>query len=85
MNYKFYAPGECTYVGIVEASSKEEALRKIKDKDFDGVELMYEKIHLSSIDESNIEEETKYELNQFEFDLIQTYNRIKRKRIFQMC
>lgn len=57
MNYKFYAPGECTYVGTVEASSKEEALRKIKDNDFDGVELMYEKMHLSSIDESNIEED----------------------------
>lgn len=30
MNYKFYANGKCTYVGTVEASSKEEALRKIK-------------------------------------------------------
>ena len=35
----------------------EEALRQIKDQDFDGVELMYEKMHLSSIDESNIEED----------------------------
>lgn len=30
MNYKFYANGKCTYVGTVEASSKEEALRKLK-------------------------------------------------------
>lgn len=57
MNYKFYASGECTYVGIVEASSKEEALRKIKDKDFDEVELVDDKMHLSSIDESDIEED----------------------------
>lgn len=30
MNYKFYANGKCTYVGNVEASSKEEALRVMK-------------------------------------------------------
>ena len=37
MNYKFYAHGECTYVGVVEASSKEEALGKIKNKDISNV------------------------------------------------
>ena len=57
MNYKFYAPGECTYVGIVEASSKEEALRKIKNYDFDGVELVGDEINLNSIDEGDIEED----------------------------
>lgn len=40
MNYKFYANGKCTYVGNVEASSKEEALRKIKNHDYDDVELV---------------------------------------------
>ena len=57
MNYKFYANGKCTYVGIVEASSKEEALRKIKNYDYDEVELVDDEINLNSIDESDIEED----------------------------
>lgn len=56
MNYKFYASGKCTYVGTVEASSKEEALRKIKNHDYDEVELVDDEINLNSIDESDIEE-----------------------------
>lgn len=57
MNYKFYASGKCTYVGTVEASSKEEALRKIKNYDYDEVELVDDEINLNSIDESDIEED----------------------------
>lgn len=57
MNYKFYASGKCTYVGIVEASSKEEALRKIKNHDYDEVELVDDEINLNSIDESDIEKD----------------------------
>lgn len=57
MNYKFYASGKCTYVGIVEASSKEEALRKIKNHDYDEVELVDDEINFKSIDESDIEED----------------------------
>lgn len=56
MNYKFYASGKCTYVGTVEASSKEEALRKIKNHDYDEVELVDDEINLNYIDESDIEE-----------------------------
>lgn len=57
MNYKFYASGKCTYVGNVEASSKEEALRKIKDNDYDDVELVDDEINLNAIDECDIEED----------------------------
>lgn len=57
MNYKFYAHGECTYVGTVEASSKEEALRKIKNYDYDDAELVDDEMNLNSIDECDIEED----------------------------
>lgn len=57
MNYKFYANGKCTYVGTVEASSKEEALRKIKDNDYDGVELVDDEMNLNAINASDIEED----------------------------
>ena len=57
MNYKFYAHGECTNVGTVEASSKEEALRKIKNYDYDDVELVDDEMNISSIDECDIEED----------------------------
>lgn len=57
MNYKFYANGTCTYVGNVEADSKEEALRKIKNYDYDDVELVDDEIDLNSIDKSSIEED----------------------------
>lgn len=57
MNYKFYANGKCTYVGNVEASSKEEALRKIKNHDYDDVELVDDEMSLDSIDKCGIEEE----------------------------
>lgn len=57
MNYKFYANGKCTYVGTVEASSKEEALRKIKNHDYDDVELVDDEMNLDSIDKCDIEED----------------------------
>lgn len=57
MNYKFYANGKCTYVGTVEANSKEEALRKIKDNDYDDVELVDDEMNLNAIDECDIEED----------------------------
>jgi hypothetical protein len=57
MNYKFYANGKCTYVGTVEANSKEEALRKIKDNDYDDVELVDDEMNLNVINESDIEED----------------------------
>lgn len=57
MNYKFYAHGECTYVGVVEASSKEEALGKIKNNDYDDVELVDDEMNLDSIDKYDIEED----------------------------
>lgn len=57
MNYKFYAHGECTYVGTVEASSKEEALRKIKNYDYDEVDIVDDEMDLNSIDKSSIEED----------------------------
>lgn len=57
MNYKFYANGTCTYVGTVEASSKEEALRKIKDNDYDEVDIVDDEMDLNSIDKSSIEED----------------------------
>lgn len=57
MNYKFYAHGECTYVGTVEASSKEEALRKIKNYDYDDVELVNDEMNINSIDKCDIEED----------------------------
>ena len=37
--------------------TKEEALRKIKNYDYDDVELVDDEMNLKSIDESNIEEE----------------------------
>ena len=55
MNYKFYAHGECTYVGTVEADSKEEAVRKIKDHDYDDVELVDDEMNVSSISECDLE------------------------------
>lgn len=57
MNYKFYAHGECTYVVTVEASSKEEALRKIKNYDYDDVELVDDEMNINSIDKCDIEED----------------------------
>lgn len=57
MIYKFYASGKCTYVGTVEASSKEEALKKIKNYDYDDVELVDDTININSIDECDIEED----------------------------
>lgn len=57
MNYKLYANGKCAYVGNVEASSKEEALRKIKNHDYDDVELVDDEMNLNSIDECDIEED----------------------------
>lgn len=57
MNYKFYANGKCTYVGNVEASFKEEALRKIKDNDYDDVELVDDEMNINSIDKYDIEED----------------------------
>lgn len=57
MNYKFYANGKCTYVGNVEANSKEEALRKIKDNDYDDVELVDDEMNINSIDKYDIEED----------------------------
>lgn len=57
MNYKFYAHGECTYVGTVEANSKEEALRKIKNYDYDEVDIVDDEMDLNSIDKSSIEED----------------------------
>ncbi len=57
MNYKFYANGKCTYVGNVEASSKEEALRKIKNHDYDDVELVDDEMNLDSFDKCDIEED----------------------------
>lgn len=57
MNYKFYANGKCTYVGTVEANSIEEAFRKIKDNDYDDVELVDDEMNLNSIDECDIEED----------------------------
>lgn len=57
MNYKFYANGKCTYVGTVVANSKEEALRKIKDNDYDDVELVDDEMNLDSIDKYDIEED----------------------------
>lgn len=57
MNFKFYANGKCTYVGTVEASSKEEALRKIKNYGYDDVELVDDEMNINSIDECDIEED----------------------------
>lgn len=57
MNYKFYANGKCTYVGTVEANSKEEALRKIKNYDYDYVDIVDDEMDLNSIDKSSIEED----------------------------
>lgn len=57
MNYKFYASGKCTYVGTVEANSKEEALRKIKNYDYDEVDIVDDEMDLNSIDKSSIEED----------------------------
>lgn len=57
MNYKFYANGKCTYAGTVEANSIEEAFRKIKDNDYDDVELVDDEMNLNSIDECDIEED----------------------------
>lgn len=57
MNYKFYGNGKCTYVGTVEASSKKEALRKIKNYDYDDVELVDDEMNLDSIDKCDIEED----------------------------
>ena len=57
MNYKFYASGKCTYVGTVEANSKQEALRKIKNYDYDEVDIVDDEMDLNSIDKSSIEED----------------------------
>lgn len=57
MNYKFYANGKCTYVGNVEADSKEEALRKIKAHNYDDVELVDDEMNVSSISECDLEVE----------------------------
>ena len=42
---------------IVEASSKEEALRKIKNHDYDDVELVDDEMSLDSIDKCDLEED----------------------------
>lgn len=57
MNYKSYVNRKCTYVGTVEADSKEEALRKIKAHNYDGVELVDDEMNVSFISECDLEVE----------------------------
>lgn len=42
---------------IVEANSEKEALRKIKNHDYDDVELVDDEMNLDSIDKCDIEED----------------------------
>lgn len=55
MNYRFYADGACAYVGTVEADSKEEALKKIKNYDYDDIDLVEDELNVSSITECCLE------------------------------
>lgn len=57
MAYNFEVKAIATLYGYVEADSKEEALRKIKDNDYDDVELVDDEMNINSIDKYDIEED----------------------------
>ena len=57
MSYIFYVSGIAHYEGTVRASSKQEAIQKIKSGDYDDIELVDDSPNVLTIDYLTIDED----------------------------